>query len=101
MPPTGSLASFALIAVPGPSVVFTISRALTIGRRGALLTVLGNAVGQYVQLIAVAFGVGALVQRSAAAFTIIKLVGAAYLVHLGVHAARAGWPPSVAPEAWR
>jgi threonine/homoserine/homoserine lactone efflux protein len=93
MLPTGHLLAFAvtsfvLIVVPGPSVVFTISRALTIGRRGALLTVLGNAGGAYLQVVAVAVGIGALVQRSIVAFTVIKLVGAAYLVYLGVQAIR-------------
>lgn len=80
--------SFVLIAVPGPSALFTISRALTVGRRGALLTVLGNQVGVYVQVAAVAVGVGAIVQRSVEAFTVLKLAGAAYLVYLGVQSFR-------------
>ena len=77
-----------LIAIPGPSVLFTISRALTVGRRAALLTVVGNEAGLCVQLVAVAFGVGAVVQRSAQVITVIKLAGAAYLVFLGVQAIR-------------
>jgi threonine/homoserine/homoserine lactone efflux protein len=77
-----------LIAVPGPSVLFTISRALTVGRRGALLTVIGNELGLCVQVIAVAFGVGAVVERSAQVITVVKLVGAVYLVFLGVQAMR-------------
>ncbi|WAL63061.1 LysE family translocator [Amycolatopsis cynarae] len=79
---------FVMVVVPGPSVLFTISRALTVGRRDALLTVLGNAAGVYTQVVAVAFGLGALVQTSAAVFTVIKLAGAAYLVYLGVQAVR-------------
>jgi threonine/homoserine/homoserine lactone efflux protein len=77
-----------LIAIPGPSVLFTISRALTVGRGGALLTVAGNAMGLCVQVIAVAFGVGAVVERSAQILTAVKLAGAAYLVFLGVQAIR-------------
>lgn len=77
-----------LIAVPGPSVLFTISRALTLGTRSALFTVLGNAVGACLQVLAVAIGIGALVERSVLAFTVIKWVGAAYLVFLGVQAIR-------------
>lgn len=77
-----------LIAVPGPSVLFTISRALTVGRRAALLTVIGNELGLCVQVIAVAFGVGAVVERSAQVITVVKLVGAVYLVFLGVQAIR-------------
>jgi threonine/homoserine/homoserine lactone efflux protein len=80
--------SFVLIAVPGPSVLFTVSRALAVGRRDALLTVLGNATGVYVQVVAIAFGLGAVIARSAQAYTILKLVGAAYLIHLGVQAIR-------------
>src|SRR5438270_12946346 len=77
-----------VIAIPGPSVLFTISRALTTGRRTALLNVLGNEAGLVMQVIAVAFGMGVLVERSARVFTVIKLLGAAYLVYLGVQAIR-------------
>jgi threonine/homoserine/homoserine lactone efflux protein len=80
--------SFLLIVVPGPSVLFTIGRALSQGRRAALSSVLGNAIGAYLLVVAVAFGVGALVERSVAAFTVLKLAGAAYLVYLGVKAWR-------------
>lgn len=79
---------FLMVVVPGPSVLFTISRALTVGRRDALITVLGNAAGVYTQVVAVAFGLGMLVQGSAMVFTIIKLAGAGYLVYLGVQAVR-------------
>ena len=77
-----------LIAVPGPSVLFTVSRAVTAGRRAALFTVVGNELGLVVQVVAVAFGAGALVQRSAEVFTAVKLAGAVYLVYLGVQAIR-------------
>jgi threonine/homoserine/homoserine lactone efflux protein len=77
-----------LIAIPGPSVLFTVSRALTVGRRAALLTVVGNELGLCVQVVAVAFGVGAVVERSAQVITVVKLAGAVYLVFLGVQAIR-------------
>lgn len=83
-----ALLSVVVVAVPGPSVLFTIGRALTVGRREALMTVAGNAIGVYLQVVAVAVGVGVVVERSAAVFTAIKLVGAAYLVYLGVQAIR-------------
>lgn len=83
-----AIVSFVLIAVPGPSVLFAISRALTIGRRGALLTVVGNSAGVYLQVVAVAVGLGALVEQSVAVFTAIKLIGAGYLIYLGVQAIR-------------
>jgi len=83
-----TLTSIALIVVPGPSVLFVISRALVLGLRGAFLTVLGNSAGLLLQVFAVALGVGALVERSVVVFTAIKLGGAAYLVYLGVQAVR-------------
>lgn len=83
-----ALTAFVLIVIPGPSVLFTIGRAFTVGRRGALLTVLGNCGGLYVQVVAVAFGLGAIVQASAEVYTVLKLAGAGYLVYLGVQAIR-------------
>ena len=83
-----ALLSVVIIVVPGPSVLFTVGRALTVGRREALLTVAGNAIGAYLQAIAVAVGIGVIVERSVLVFTAIKLVGAAYLVFLGVQAIR-------------
>ncbi|MEA2194210.1 MAG: hypothetical protein QOG42_644 [Solirubrobacteraceae bacterium] len=93
MLPTDDLLAFVLIAVvlilvPGPSVLFVVTRSLTLGRGAGVATVLGNAAGVYVQVIAVAFGLGALVQESIEVFMIIKLCGAAYLVYLGVQAFR-------------
>ncbi|HTT30025.1 MAG TPA: LysE family translocator [Solirubrobacteraceae bacterium] len=73
-----------VIVIPGPSVLFVVGRALASGRRVAVLTVVGNALGEYVQVLAVALGVGALAEQSVAAFTALKLVGGAYLVYLGV-----------------
>ena len=93
MVPTSHLLQFAalavvLIAVPGPSVLFAVSRALTVGRRAALFTVAGNELGLFVQVAAVAFGVGAALERSAEIFMIVKWAGAAYLAYLGVQAIR-------------
>jgi threonine/homoserine/homoserine lactone efflux protein len=83
-----TLTAFALIVVPGPSVLFTVSRALALGRMAGVATVAGNTVGVYVQVVAVAFGIGALVERSVMVFTIVKLGGAAYLIFLGIQAIR-------------
>ncbi|MFI8215927.1 LysE family translocator [Streptomyces sp. NPDC085932] len=65
-----------------------IGRALAQGRRAALTTVVGNTVGAYVLVIAVACGIGSVVERSAVLFMSLKLAGAAYLVHLGIKALR-------------
>lgn len=93
MPPLTSVGAFAalafaLIVIPGPSVMFVIGRAVALGRRAALLTVVGNAAGVYLQVLCVAIGLGAIVERSVAVFTGIKLLGSAYLVWLGVTAIR-------------
>ena len=83
-----ALASLVLIAIPGPSVLFVISRGVVLGRRAALATVLGNCAGVYVQVAAVALGIGVIVERSVVVYNTIKLAGAAYLVWLGVRTFR-------------
>jgi threonine/homoserine/homoserine lactone efflux protein len=93
MPPGDHLLEFAitafvLIVVPGPSVLFVVSRGVALGRRAALATVIGNTGGVMVQAVLVALGLGALVERSDAVFTVVKLVGAVYLLILGVRMLR-------------
>src|SRR5688572_17091610 len=83
-----AIASFILIVIPGPSVLFTVSRALAYGRRVALTTVLGGAAGSFTAAAAVAVGIGAIVQTSAVVYSVIKFAGAAYLIFLGVQAIR-------------
>ena len=82
------LASFVIIVIPGPSVLFVIGRSLTLGRRAGLLSALGNEAGVVPVVFAVAFGVGAIVSASIVVFTIIKIVGACYLAFLGIQAIR-------------
>jgi len=93
MVPTANLLAFTLAAIvivvlPGPSVLFVIGRALSIGRVGALLSVAGNALGMFAQVLVIAAGLGAILERSVLALTIVKFVGAAFLVYLGVQAIR-------------
>jgi threonine/homoserine/homoserine lactone efflux protein len=83
-----TLTAFLLIAVPGPSVLFTVSRALALGRIAGVATVAGNTAGVCVQVMAVAFGIGALAERSVLVFNLIKLGGAGYLIFLGIQAIR-------------
>jgi threonine/homoserine/homoserine lactone efflux protein len=80
--------AFAIIVIPGPSVLFTISRGVALGRRAAVATVLGNTIGVYCQVILVSLGLGSIVARSITVFTVVKLVGAAYLVYMGVQMIR-------------
>ncbi|MGC9539840.1 LysE family translocator [Streptomyces sp. UG1] len=80
--------SLLVVLIPGPSVLFVIGRALAHGRRTAVATAIGNVFGSYLLVIAVAVGIGSLVERSAAIYLGVKLAGAAYLVFLGVQAFR-------------
>lgn len=82
------VASLLFIQVPGPSLLFTLGRALTVSLRAALTSVVGNALGLLTQVAAVAVGLGAVVAASSTAYTAVKLVGAAYVVWLGVQAVR-------------
>lgn len=82
------LAAFPLIVIPGPSVLFTIGRSLALGRLGGFLSVVGNVSGALVIAIAIAFGLGTLLEQSAVAFTIVKFAGAAYVIFLGIQAIR-------------
>ncbi|MEU5881271.1 LysE family translocator [Spirillospora sp. NPDC047279] len=77
-----------IILIPGPSVLFVVGRALAYGRRAALASVVGNELGFVVLTVAVALGVGSIVERSVVVFTALKLAGAAYIVYLGVQAIR-------------
>lgn len=83
-----TLAAVVLIVIPGPSVLFTIGRALALGRIGGLLSVLGNALGLLPVIGLVALGVGGVVAQSVVLFTILKIAGAGYLIYLGVQAIR-------------
>lgn len=83
-----AVASFIIIAIPGPSVLFVVGRSLSSGRRSGLLSVLGNELGALPLVAAVAFGVGTVVAQSVLLFTLVKLAGAAYLAFLGIQAIR-------------
>ena len=85
---TFGLAALILIVIPGPSVVFVIGRALAYGRGVALASVAGNSLGLLTIVALVALGLGVVVQESIVVFNVLKLVGAAYLVYLGVEAVR-------------
>jgi threonine/homoserine/homoserine lactone efflux protein len=77
-------ASLTFLAIPGPSVFYIVTRSLAQGRRAGVTSMLGVQVGGLVHVAAAAFGISALIASSAAAFTVVKYAGAAYLVVLGV-----------------
>ncbi|WP_319519028.1 LysE family translocator [uncultured Martelella sp.] len=77
-------ASTALLLIPGPTVLLVLSYALSQGRRVALATVAGVALGDFIAMTASLAGLGALVLTSAKLFIVLKWIGAAYLVYLGI-----------------
>src|ERR1700691_4303127 len=81
-----ALASFVLIIIPGPGVLFIVGRALSHGRRAAVATACGHAAGNYVVAACVSIGLGSILQRSDQVYIAVKLAGALYLVWLGVRA---------------
>jgi threonine/homoserine/homoserine lactone efflux protein len=90
MPEAGTLAVFAaaalvLIVVPGPAVLYIVAQSIDRGRLAGLVSAAGVALGGLVHVTAAAIGLSALLLSSATAFTVVKLVGAAYLVGLGLH----------------
>jgi len=84
-------ASFVVLIIPGPTILLVISYALTQGRRVAVATALGVALGDFIAVSASLAGLGAIMLTSAWAFTALKWVGAAYLVFLGIKLLRS--PP--------
>ncbi|HUW77766.1 MAG TPA: LysE family translocator [Candidatus Nanopelagicaceae bacterium] len=93
MPPRDHLLAFviastAIILLPGPSVLFTIARAVSWGRRIAVATVVGNNLGALVTAMLVAIGVGPLLQHSMLLYVAIQIAGGGYLIWLGIGAWR-------------
>jgi len=88
-------ASSILLAIPGPTILLVISYALGHGRKVASATVAGVALGDFTAMTASMLGLGALLATSAAVFTVLKWVGAAYLIWLGIKL----WRAPIAIEA--
>ncbi len=88
---TFAAATFIVLVIPGPTILLVISYALTQGRRVAVATALGVALGDLIAVTASMAGLGAIMLTSAWAFTALKWVGAAYLVFLGIKLLRS--PP--------
>jgi threonine/homoserine/homoserine lactone efflux protein len=78
------LAADALAVVPGPAVAYVVTQSIDGGRRAGLVSALGVATGGVVHVAAATIGVSALIASSATAFTAVKLVGAAYLIGVGI-----------------
>jgi threonine/homoserine/homoserine lactone efflux protein len=83
------IATILIILAPGPSVLFTIARAIAWGRASAVATVAGNAIGMFLVSVLVAVGLGPLLQSSRLFYNGVQWAGGAYLIYLGVGAIKA------------
>lgn len=79
-----ALASLVLLVIPGPAVLYVVSRSLADGPRTGLAAVAGLEVGNFLHVMAATAGLSAVIATSAAAFTVVKWTGAIYLVAVGV-----------------
>jgi threonine/homoserine/homoserine lactone efflux protein len=77
-------ASLALLLTPGPAVLFVVARSIEQGKMAGIISTLGISVGTLFHVAAASFGVSAILTTSAQAFNILKFVGAAYLIFLGI-----------------
>src|SRR5437868_2529285 len=95
------VAALLLLITPGPAVLYIVTRSMDQGRRAGLVSMLGVHAGTLVHIGAAAAGLSALLMASATAFSVVKYLGAAYLVYLGVRRLRdrstraAARPPAV------
>ena len=99
LPDTSSLglfvvAALVLLLTPGPAVLYIVTRSIDDGRRAGLVSMLGVHVGTLVHVAAAAVGLSAVLVASATAFTIVKWLGAAYLVYLGARRILDQTPPT-------
>jgi threonine/homoserine/homoserine lactone efflux protein len=81
-------AALALILTPGPAVLYIITRSVNQGRKAGLVSVIGLELGNFCHVIAAAFGLSALLLSSSLAFDLVKYLGAAYLIYLGIQKLR-------------
>src|SRR5689334_9121207 len=79
-----ALAALGLLLIPGPSVVYIVTRSAAQGRRAGLASVLGIEMAGVVHAVAAALGLSALLLASALAFNVVKYLGAAYLIYMGI-----------------
>ena len=78
------LAALGILLIPGPAVLYIVTRSVAQGRRAGLASVGGIETANLVHLVAAALGLSALLMTSALAFSVVKYLGAAYLIFLGV-----------------
>src|SRR5262245_34754341 len=82
------VASIILAVTPGPGVAYIVTRSLLQGRRSGMASVAGVAIGNFGNALAASLGLAALLATSSVAFSIVKYLGAAYLIYLGIQTIR-------------
>ena len=92
-------ASAILLIIPGPTILLVVSYALGQGWRTALPMAVGVALGDFTAMTLSMLGIGALLAASATIFTLLKWIGAAYLIYLGIKLFRAGGALTAEPRA--
>lgn len=103
------IAAVIIVLAPGPSVLFVLARAIAWGRATAIATVVGNVLGAFSLSVAVAVGLGPILQRSEIAFIAVQVLGGFYLVYLGIvaikhsqiHASDMTNQGDIRPSKWR
>ncbi|HEX7787633.1 MAG TPA: LysE family translocator, partial [Methylomirabilota bacterium] len=88
------LAALVLLLTPGPAVLYIVTRSIDQGRRAGLVSVAGVHVGTLAHILAAAVGLSALLAASATAFSVVKYLGAAYLIYIGVRRLLDRRPPA-------
>lgn len=94
-----ALSALALVAIPGPNLVYIVTRSVDQGRRAGLASALGVETATLVHVAAAAAGLSAFLASSATAFTLVKYAGVAYLVYLGLRTLLTREPPEDQPAA--
>jgi threonine/homoserine/homoserine lactone efflux protein len=84
------IAAIVLAITPGPGLAYVVARTVAGGRKEGLASCFGTAIGGMVHVAATALGISVLIAQSALAFSVIKYLGSAYLVYLGIKLLRAG-----------
>lgn len=103
--PAFALAGLVLLLTPGPAVLYIVARSMDQGRRAGLVSVLSIEAGNFVHVLAATLGLSAILLSSATAFALVKYLGAAYLIYLGVRRLLArdqsGPAEAAAPRSYR
>jgi threonine/homoserine/homoserine lactone efflux protein len=102
LPPVAFLGAASLLAVtPGPGMTYVVARTVSGGRAEGIASCFGTTIGGLIHILAAAFGLSLIVARSATAFAVIKYLGAAYLIYLGIRTLMSRSAPAEVPTVPR